>query len=460
MPPESVHADQTDSAHSSQDLAGCRYGVVGGGLSGLAAAWYLQRRGAQTHIFERDQELGGRAASGRLGERVVTLGGKNIGRAYQRFRAFTASNGEHPYEHFGINSSRVLDGRVVRFDSEHRARLLREAPKIRPLDAVRLARLVRLLRQDPASRYLEQDACRGLAERYGGRTLEQVFGRHVRELILRSLTVRLSAAEPDEVPLANALPYVAMLMDTYDQLSGGMHQVVAAAAEHSRVSLGADVRRLIVEDGAVRGVETATQSGEIETHELDGVVLATHAHAAAALLAERTPGAAVLLREIRYFPLLVLLVEYERPVFTTGARAVVFGPEMALSNAGAYGVEDLNIVRYTFSGRRARSLTAAEPDPESLAAVAEATLSPYAAVSGNRRRALVARRFLPGLCAYHTDQERLLAQLGPALASLPGLSVTGDYLRGCSIEACFAAAERVVAGIPAERSVRTVQPVG
>jgi oxygen-dependent protoporphyrinogen oxidase len=137
----------------------------------------------------------------------------------------------------------------------------------------------------------------------------------------------------------------------------------------------------------------------------------------------------------------------------------VFGPEKALSNAGAYGVEDLNVVRYTFSGRRARALTEEEPDPEFLATTAEATLAPYANLSGNRRKALVARRFIPGLCAYHPDQAQFLAEIEPAFTSLPGLSVTGDYLRGCSIEACFAAAERATAAITATHVTRAIQPV-
>ncbi|MGC1853017.1 MAG: FAD-dependent oxidoreductase, partial [Solirubrobacterales bacterium] len=124
------------------DLTGRRYAVVGGGLSGLAAAWYLQRRGAETHLIERDRELGGRAGSGQLGERTVTFGGKNIGREYGRFRAFTQGLGEHPYEYFGINSSRVLDGRLLTFGSAARGRMLRQLRGIPPRDLARLGRLL------------------------------------------------------------------------------------------------------------------------------------------------------------------------------------------------------------------------------------------------------------------------------------------------------------------------------
>lgn len=429
------------------DLAGRRYGIVGGGLSGLAAAWYLQRRGAETHIFERESTLGGRAGSGLLGERVVTLGGKNVGRSYTRFRAFSQSLGEHPYEHFGINSSRLLDGRLHTFDSATRGRTLRQLRGIPARDLARLGRLMLTVRRDPDARRLSERSSRRLAWRYRGQSVEQAFGPRLRELLLRSLTVRVSAAEPDEVPMANVLPYVSMIADSYEQLRGGMHEVIAAAASRSRVSLRSEARGLLLERGRIRGLRLAGPSGERATEHFDGVILATHAHAAARMIESAMPGHAALLDEVRYFPVTVLLAEYEQPVFAAGVRAIVFGCDEPLSNAGCYGLNDLNLVRYTFSGRRARSLAGGEPDAEMLARIAEAALAPFAAVAGNRRRALLARRMSPGLCAYHPDQANFLRTIADPATALPGLTLTGDYLRGCSIEACFAAAEEAVAAI-------------
>lgn len=429
------------------DLAGRRYGIVGGGLSGLAAAWYLQRRGAETHIFERESALGGRAGSGLLGERLVTLGGKNIGRSYTRFRAFSRSLGEHPYEHFGINSSRVLDGRLHSLDSAARARALRQLWGIPPRDLARLGRLMLSVRRDPSARRLSADTSRRLARRYRDQSVEGAFGLRLRELLLRPLTVRVSAAEPDEVPMANVLPYVGMILDSYEQLRDGMHEVVAAAAARSRVSLGSEARGLLLERERVCGLRLASPSGESESERFDGVILATHAHAAARTVEGTVPRLAALLDEVRYFPVIVLLAEYERPVFTAGVRAIVFDAGEPLSNAGAYGLNDLNLVRYTFSGRGARSLAAGEPDAEMLAGIAEAALAPFAAVAGNRRRALLARRMSPGLCAYHARQAAFLRAVADPATRLPGLTLTGDYLRGCSIEACFAAAEEAVAAI-------------
>ncbi len=434
----------------ARNLSGRRYAIVGGGVSGLATAWYLQGRGAATHIFEGEAELGGRAISGELGGRLLTLGGKNIGRSYTRFRTFASSLGDHRFEYFGINSSRVVEGQMVTFDSQHRGAMLRNLRGISARDVARLARLAVMLRRDSDARYLSEVNCRALAARYGANSVQDVFSLRLRELILRTLTVRVSAAEPDEVPMANVLPYMGMITDTYDQLADGMHQVLAAAALRSEVSVNTTVDGLTLDRDRVCGVEVTTRGSDRRSEIFDGVVIATHAHAAARILGGAVPSASSALGEVRYFPLVVLLVEYERPVFDSRVRAVVFGPEEALSNAGAYGTEDLNVVRYTFSGRLARALTEREPDAERLAAIAEATLAPYASVTGNPRRAMIAHRFQPGLCAYHEDQAGFLERLGSAAAHVAGLHLTGDYLRGCSIEACFAAAEQASAAIRPE----------
>ena len=449
----------TSARAGREDLSGRRYAVVGAGVSGLAAAWNLQKRGAETHIFEREQALGGRAGSGLLGDRMLTLGGKNIGRSYRRFREFTAALGDHPYEYFGINSSRVIGGRMVTFDSEHRLGMLGNLRGISARDLARLGRLAMTLRRDTQARYLDEESCRALSHRYRFASIGDAFSERLQELLLRSLTVRVSAAEPDEVPMANVLPYLGMLTDTYDQLAGGMDDVLKAAAQRSTLHLGSTVRGLLRDERGVYGVRLSPITGQgrpgggdfddggSAEPRFDGVILATPAQTTARLLAQDAPRTAALLAEVRYFPLLVLLAEYERPVFEHRVRAIVFGPEHELSNAGAYGTDELNVVRYTFSGRSARALSEQEPDAERLAAIAEATLGPHAPIAGNRRRALLAKRFLPGLCAYHPDQAGLLSHLESGGEAIPGLSLAGDYLRGCSIEGCFAAAQEAVAAI-------------
>src|SRR4051794_33648608 len=106
-----------------------RVAVVGSGASGLAAAFQLERSGHDVTLIEREEALGGRFGVAELGDRRVMMGGKNIGRRYSALRGFTTALGHHPYQPFGINQSRVMDGEVVTLDSSRRGRSVRNVLK-------------------------------------------------------------------------------------------------------------------------------------------------------------------------------------------------------------------------------------------------------------------------------------------------------------------------------------------
>ncbi|MFD6106164.1 FAD-dependent oxidoreductase, partial [Nocardia salmonicida] len=75
-----------------------RYAVIGGGLSGIGAAFALHRAGHSVELIEQDAVLGGRCGFDTLGGRPIMMGGKNIGRHYQQLRGFIAASGERTYE--------------------------------------------------------------------------------------------------------------------------------------------------------------------------------------------------------------------------------------------------------------------------------------------------------------------------------------------------------------------------
>jgi monoamine oxidase len=70
----------------SKTLRGKRVGIAGAGLAGLTAAWALQRRGAETFVFEARHRIGGRvftidnlpgAAHAELGAEIIEEKGKD-----------------------------------------------------------------------------------------------------------------------------------------------------------------------------------------------------------------------------------------------------------------------------------------------------------------------------------------------------------------------------------------------
>src|SRR6185369_15572490 len=128
---------------------------------------------------------------------------------------------------------------------------------------------------------------------------------------------------------------------------------------------------LLAKDGRVTGVRL--RDGHGNTGELHGagVILATPAPAAAELAEPAAPGVSRQLRSVAYYPVTLILAEYDKPVFSSKVRALVFDGNEAISNAGAYGINDLNIVRYTFSSRTARDYMQGSVDSEALLRMGE-----------------------------------------------------------------------------------------
>ncbi|HEX8646571.1 MAG TPA: FAD-dependent oxidoreductase [Thermoleophilaceae bacterium] len=437
-----------------------RWAVVGGGMSGMATAWMLSRAGVEAELLEASDRLGGRSQSGTLGDHEITFGGKNIGRRYDLFREFARVHGDHPFEPFGINSSRAVDGRLRTFDSTKRIRgLVGVARQMTPRDGLRFAGLARRVKAADENRFLGSAEFTEIGRRSDDRPLAEYFSHRFAQGIVRPMTVRMNGAEPDEVYLGNFGSNLGMVLDTYDQLTNGVGRLIDDFAAAHAVRTGVQVRSLLVRDGRVAGVRASVNGGEPEELHYDGVALAVPAGAAASLIEDADPALAADLARVRYFPAAVILAEYDRPVFTPEVRGVVFDATEPVSNAGAYGVSDLNLVRYTFSGRAAREALAAGTGPESLLELAEAQLGRFLPVAAARRRDFVHRSWSHGYCAYLPRYGDFLERVHSAVGRVGGLELAGDYLRGASIEACFRAARdcagRIATGAGAEVAGRS-----
>jgi oxygen-dependent protoporphyrinogen oxidase len=421
------------------------WAVIGGGVSGIAAAHFLARAGIGAEIVERDRALGGRIGAREMNGRPVELGGKNIGRGYRLFREFVASVGDHRYEHIGMSTTRVENGQLKTIDSSRRWRsFLTQLSRRSPRDLLRFLRMALSIKLDEREGYLGGSGFRRLAARKGDPAATAYFTRSFCQEALRPMSLLMNAAEPDEIHLGNLGTNVRMVLDDYDQLQHGMGRLLARFGARAATRLDTTVEALRVEHGRVVGLRVVGPSGQPKELAYDGVILATTAHAAADLLAPHLPGLASALRRVRYFPTAVVVAEYEKNVFNPEVRALRFDEDDPLSSARAYGKTTLNVVRYTFSGRAARPFLEGAIDADALLRRGETSLGRVLPVSNARRRAFVAPERAFVLSAYSQHHAERLDDIARAARGLLGLHLTGDYLRGASIEACFRAAKDCV----------------
>ncbi|MEU8897606.1 FAD-dependent oxidoreductase [Nocardia sp. NPDC048505] len=436
---------------SSAHTIGKQVAVVGGGISGIAAACRLEQAGYRVDLLEGTGTLGGRCGIDRLGERPVMMGGKNIGHNYSTLRTLLAELGVHLYEPFGINTSRMIDGKLTTLDSQHLFSEMRKSlGRIGSRkDVGKLLYLGTRVKSNVDNRFLGSATFTKIAAKSDHLPLSEHFGPDLTQNLFRPMTVRMNGAEPDEVYLGTFGTNLAMMLDNYDQLTHGIEPAFEALAKRVAVRLNSRVDGLVVRHGRVTGLRVVTPDGPPVEQDYDGVVLAVPAYAAADIVKSELPKLSGVLASVNYFPATVAVVEYERPVFSPAIRAIALdnGP---CSNAGVYGVNDLNVVRYTFSGRAARPLPSADQLAEWIDD-AEARIQEMLGVGKIDRVRMVTQQWDYAYCGYLPFHGDFLSQVNSQVHSLAGLELAGDYMLGAPLEACArsgsAAARRLLSGV-------------
>lgn len=421
--------------------------VIGGGISGIAAAYYLQKSGFSVDVYESSDRIGGRIGSESVEGRWLDFGGKNIGKKYTRFRNFVAELGELDFEYFGFSTSQVINGRVVRINKEKSqlANLLRVFSLAGLSGIMKLMPMVREVRKERDQGFLNTPYFNGVADRFDEKSLALFFPKGCAAHLIRPLTVRMNGAEPEECYPGNFGSNLSLALDSYEQLRQSMQGMIGRFREYARsveFFTGHHVTALERRNGET--VLHVACNNEKLQKSYSKVLVALPAVQAASLFRDALPELAELLGQVRYYPVAIALAKYQQDVFSGTQRAMVFDSACSLSNAGAYGIHDLDLVRYTFSGHTARKVIGPETKPEESIALAEELIAPYFRIRGNRRENFVYRYLSPGLCAYSQYHYRLLSKMNDIIDRVGNIGLTGDYWRGASIEACFRSASEGV----------------
>lgn len=463
-----------------------RVAVVGGGISGLAAAYELARRlpDAAVVVLEGSPRVGGKLLTGTVAGVEVDLGAEamlarrpeavGLARAVglgERLIAPTTTAAQvraggslHPLPArtlFGIpadlvavRASGVLsEAAMARIEAE-----LNAAP-VAPLGGdIPVGALVRDRLGDEVVDRLVEPLLGGV---YAGRSDELSL-----QATMPALAARLMRDGGSLVAAAQALTDVG----TYDPSAGpvfasiggggmGVLPRVLAASGGFEVRTGMTVRGL--RRTATGFALTCGPAPEPELVEADAVVLAVPAPKAALLLAEVAPAASTDLGGVETASMAVVTLAFDGVVPPPGSGLLIgtregFAVKAVTLSSQKWPLDTGGLVLLRASVGRAGETEILQRPDEDLIALVRRDLRALTGVGAVPVDAVVTR-WGGGLPQYGVGHVERIARVRAAVAQVPGLSVCGAAFDGVGIPACigaaYAAVDRVVEHLSAGHPV-------
>ena len=445
--------------------------VIGAGISGLACAYALRKAGVDAQVFEASGRAGGLIESTRLDGFLLELGPQS----------FTATEALQQLCRELEIESRAVEAppRAPRFI------LLDGALKAAPLSplAFLASSFVGIRTKWSLARDLFGKSSPPAAEESVAAFLRRKFSAELLENLVGPFVSGIYAGDPEKLSLQAAFPELYRA----EVSAGSVLRGVIRAAKNRRQPSGGRTPRSFEEGNetltrALAGklgdrlhLETpvtalgwasateevytvrASVGGASRTFTARHVVLALPSLAASALLREVAPDLSRALEEIDYAPVAVVALAYREAAVGRGLQGFGFlVPRSA-------GLETLGSVWNSslFPGRAPQGCVL-------MTSFVGGALNPRAAAFGTEELAeLVHRELEPvlqlrerpafsrvtahprAIPQYNLGHRARLEALEKAAERFPGLSMTGNYLRGPSIGACVEQAQAVAATVAA-----------
>ncbi|MEU0370491.1 protoporphyrinogen oxidase [Streptomyces sp. NPDC006283] len=444
--------------------------VIGGGIAGLAAAHRLLASGLRVTLLEATDRVGGKLHSGEIEGVRVDLGAESM----------LARRAEGTDLARAVGLGDRLEPPATATSSVWTRDALRPMPKGHvmgvPGDPSALAGLLSpegLARieheKDLAPAELGDDVAVGayVAERLGREVVDRlvepllggVYAGDAYRISMRAAVPQLFEAARSHASLLEGVRDIQARAAAGQQtggpvfmgIDGGIGTLPGAVADAVRAQ-GGDIRTEAPVLGLTRGATCWQIRTDRETLTADGVVLATPAWSASALLAAESPVAAAELGQVEYASMALVTMAFRRsdvagmPAGSGFLVPPVDGRTIKASTFSSHkwgwvarGAGDLFVLR-TSVGRYGEEEALEREDAE----LVDVSLTDLAAAVGLTARPVAAdvTRWTGGLPQYPVGHLTRVARIRDEIAELPGLRVCGAVYDGVGIPACIASGQR------------------
>lgn len=443
--------------------------IIGGGITGISAALEASRLGADVHLFEANDRLGGKVGETELDGRMLPTAPDNFLARRPEVSDLAHSLGLESH----LVSPSAASPRIYRDGVLHRL-----PPNVLGIPAVSDLTPGLLSQQgiDRLSQDLDLGSTQLSGDESAGSLVRRRLGDEALEYLVDPLLGGINAGDSDRLSIEAGVPQLATLRDkdpslinaaaatlegasttrgpVFRSISGGLTRLVDAAQDRlleagTTVELGTSAG--IQRDGARWLVDSTTAA----SRSVDHVVIATPAFAAADLIGEFAPAPADRLRQIDYSSVaLCLMVLPPNTIDIDSSISGVLVPRLCGLHVTAVSfashkwpelADDGAQVLRVSVGRRTHTSWQELSDDELLEHV-RADLSKIFGGPVPRGPARVARwnRSLPQYDVGHRERVQALDE---ELTPFVGLTLTGAWRDGLGLPACVAAGRTAVRNI-------------
>jgi len=450
--------------------------IIGGGISGLSTAYYLNRRGVPSTLIESRARLGGVIQTEHAEGCTIEAGPDSFisakPAALELIRELGLADqviGSNDYSRktYVWKGGRLLplpEGLMMMVPT--RLMPLLTTPLLSWGTKMRMG--LELLRA-PRPHTSDQSVAEFIEEHYGAEAVDYlaepllsgIYGGNPRELSVTSVLPRFVSlsreygsltrgvlAERAKAPKNNGAP--APLFRT---LKGGLSQLIDALTASLRTSLVVRQTRAQQVERAGTGFRVRVKDDWLEAEHL---VIATEAHSGSVLLRSVDARLAELLGSVEYSSSMTVALGFDSQDFARppeGHGFLVPKKErrrlMACTWVGTkfpHRVPEGKIVARCFLGGREDAGVLAEPD-ETIAAIVLEELQEIAGFRAQPQFARIAR-WPRSMAQYTVGHPQRLEEMQARAAAIPGLHLVGNAYEGIGIPDCIRMGKRAAEAIP------------
>jgi len=451
--------------------------IIGGGISGLSAAFWLKQEGIDFLMLERESRAGGLIKSERVNGYLLDHAANCV------FNYLPEVN--YLCQSLGLGSELIL-----RQDEAKRRYLVKDGRPVQvPMDIKGLIGTdlwslkgkLRLMAEPFIPRgpeAAEESVAQFISRRFG----QEIFERSIEPYVAGTLAgdaekacVKSTFSQFSSIEKEHG----SILMGAMKRKLRGVRTSCAARVfsfregmESLTNGLAADLGTSLMSGACVEGIERAGTgwvvgadlSGSKEIFKADSVIIATPAYESARLLGPLSVNLSATLRGIDYSPMAAVFLGFKRDMVDhplDGIGCLFPKREKGFSTLGSLwsstffsGRSPEGEVLFTNYLGGARNPAIFSRSDDEVLSIAIDDLRRVAGIRGGPAFARLVRH-ARGLPQYNLGHKMILEKIDRELGLVPGLHITGNYLNGVSVRACIAQgkelAEKVAARLKETR---------